>query len=439
MSSKGEKIMKKVLSLALVLALVFAFTACGGSSQAPAPADDAGDQGVVTLMTDNWSVKYDSSIIEAVEEGNNTYRFNYLGEAAGECYLKISDSIYKGKSPEEVLGELTADWDETQIRTEAPLIGADGKWSFIRIFNYDEGDLHVTKQYTAAEFGDNDVILFEFRTTMDDTEGSGMAQSDALAEVVDSIEYNIDWEQTEYSYVPGTYVRAETEEIEGQDEKFYRYIHLYDDHTGTLIMQDEVKVLWGSNSLMADGAEYQYTIEGDNLYLEWEGDWLEYHRALPAYKYGGSDALEKAVYDCVTGLGDDYVPGEVSIPCVNVIAVDDSDAENVKVWGDFWVFNYDLNGDTLECVSGGAHPGMITLKQSGSDYEVTDMAVVEDGSKYTSSAKEIFGEYFDKFSKISSDDKAREELRAQTIRDYVSANGLAVSKYKDYGWDPVEL
>ena len=32
-----------------------------------------------------------------------------------------------------------------------------------------------------------------------------------------------------------------------------------------------------------------------------------------------------------------------------------------------------------------------------------------------------------------------EDLRTETIRQYVKANGLDIEFYKDYGWDPVEI
>ena len=34
---------------------------------------------------------------------------------------------------------------------------------------------------------------------------------------------------------------------------------------------------------------------------------------------------------------------------------------------------------------------------------------------------------------------ANEETRTQYIRAYAEANGLNITAYQDYGWDPVEL
>ena len=67
------------------------------------------------------------------------------------------------------------------------------------------------------------------------------------------------------------------------------------------------------------------------------------------------------------------------------------------------------------------------------------MEVTEDGSGYTESAKRIFGDHYDEFAKVNSDEETREKTRAQIIANYVAANNLQITAYKDYGWDPVIL
>ena len=56
-----------------------------------------------------------------------------------------------------------------------------------------------------------------------------------------------------------------------------------------------------------------------------------------------------------------------------------------------------------------------------------------------SAAKEIFGEYYEDFVKLSSDDTGRNKERAKQISEYVKENGLSFTQYQDYGWDPVVL
>ena len=67
------------------------------------------------------------------------------------------------------------------------------------------------------------------------------------------------------------------------------------------------------------------------------------------------------------------------------------------------------------------------------------MDICEDGSSFEPSARKIFGDRYDAFSKIHSDGDRREELRKDQVAAYVKKNGLLVTKYQDYGWDPIVI
>ena len=139
-------------------------------------------------------------------------------------------------------------------------------------------------------------------------------------------------------------------------------------------------------------------------------------------------------------IGHNYAPGEFTIPSYSYTAVDDSNPEDIQVLGDFWVYNYNQTGDTLETVSGGNHPGKMHLKKDAEGhYTVTSFEQVEDGSGNLPSAQRIFGEHFDEFQQAQSNDEAREHARARSIAEYAQSNGLDVKYYKDFGWPAVEL
>ena len=138
-------------------------------------------------------------------------------------------------------------------------------------------------------------------------------------------------------------------------------------------------------------------------------------------------------------IGSNYAKGEVCVPCVIVVDTDESNPDDIQVWGDFWVFNYNIDGDTLKTVSGGNHPGLMHLCKGESGYEVTGFDAVGDGSEFTPTAKKIFGDKYDAFLKIQSDEKSREQTRADILADYVKKNGLPVKFYQDYGWPAVAL
>ena len=163
---------------------------------------------------------------------------------------------------------------------------------------------------------------------------------------------------------------------------------------------------------------------------------------LPAYEYPGPEAFYYDMYKFIIDeFSGDYEKAEVCIPCVQIVAEEMEDPDDNRVYGIFSIYNYNLNGDILECVSGGVYPGVIHVKQNmeNGDYVFTKAEIVEDGASYTESAKKIFGDHYDDFEKLSADDKAGEETRAQIIANYVAANDLKISAYQDYGWDPVTL
>ena len=72
-------------------------------------------------------------------------------------------------------------------------------------------------------------------------------------------------------------------------------------------------------------------------------------------------------------------------------------------------------------------------------YKVTSFEQVEDGSKNLSTAKKIFGDKYDAFIAINSDEHKREKLRADVLTSYVKKHNLKVSMYQDFGWPAKKL
>lgn len=133
-------------------------------------------------------------------------------------------------------------------------------------------------------------------------------------------------------------------------------------------------------------------------------------------------------------IGKQYAEGEYCVPFYEIIAIEETDNEDIKVWGDFWVYIYNQIGDTLLTVSGGNHPGLMHVCKNEKDYEVIEFEQVADGSDNIPSAKQIFGDKFDSYQTIQADDKTREQLRAEELVNFVKANNLSATFYQDYGW-----
>ena len=161
---------------------------------------------------------------------------------------------------------------------------------------------------------------------------------------------------------------------------------------------------------------------------------------LPVYTYPYEGSVEEGVSRyLIDSLGAFYSPGEVCIPLANVIKMDESDDTDVKVMGDFWVFNYNLAGDTLKMVSGGSHPGLLHLAKTAEGYAVTAFEQVADGSEFIPTAKKIFGDMYESFTKVNGDSERRNQNLVKVLAEYVQRNQLPVTCYQDYGWPAVML
>ena len=164
---------------------------------------------------------------------------------------------------------------------------------------------------------------------------------------------------------------------------------------------------------------------------------------IKSYGYDGQEEWQAAIYRyLVEEIGQkQFETGEgiYTVPVVQIIDLTEAENGGSNVWGCFEVYNYKIEGETLSCVSGGSFPGKMHVAKTANGSVVDDFAVVEDGANYDSSAKEIFGDRYESFVAESSDENARNAARKQILANYVKANGLKVTQYQDYGWDPVKL
>ena len=147
-------------------------------------------------------------------------------------------------------------------------------------------------------------------------------------------------------------------------------------------------------------------------------------------------AIERFLVD---SIGSHYEKANLCIPECHIIATDDSNPDSIKVWGDFWVMNYNVAGDTLKTASGGNHPGMFMLRKTDTGYQVTGMEQVADGSDNTPSAKRIFGDLYEEYTTWTANDNDRKQARNDAIARYASQNGLSVTCYQDFGWPAVPI
>ena len=160
----------------------------------------------------------------------------------------------------------------------------------------------------------------------------------------------------------------------------------------------------------------------------------------PEFHYTGEDPYLETIWVYFQeNYGQYYEKTDISVPSFLILDEDDSDPDDIKVWGVFSLFNYDVEGKTLLNLSGGDYPGLVHLKADGDSFEVTGIDLVEDGMDYSSSVNQIFGEKEGLAEKFWNSDEKQEEARADFLKMYIRDNNLDIDAYQDYGWDPVPL
>jgi len=202
-------------------------------------------------------------------------------------------------------------------------------------------------------------------------------------------------------------------------------------------------------------------VEEHKLYMEKvDGQWLmsdfDGHKQDCIENIANS-RMEQARRDAISEylvkeIGSQYSPGEVCVPVLMIVSTEDTplppsrgeespSSKECRVWGDFWVFNYNLVGDTLKTVSGGNHSGCMTLVRANNDSPLQVMAFeqTEDGAGNEASAKRIFGKHYDVYQNMHSNEEVREAVRKEQLKEYVRQHNLNVHYYQDYGWPAVKL
>ena len=205
----------------------------------------------------------------------------------------------------------------------------------------------------------------------------------------------------------------------------------------------------GDSALMreCENAE-ENDVEEHKLYMERvDGQWLMSdfdghkadcirHIAISRDEQARRDAIGDYL---VNEIGEHYLKGEICIPTIAVVASELADSDYVPVLCDCWVFWYTPSGDTLKCVSGGNHSGLMSLELKDGKYRVSSFEQTVDGAGWEPSARRIFDSYYDVYQNIHSNHDVQEAVRREQLRYYLKRRGLHYRYYQDYGWPAVEL
>lgn len=184
-------------------------------------------------------------------------------------------------------------------------------------------------------------------------------------------------------------------------------------------------------------------MEEHRLYMERvKGKWLmsdfDEHKA-DCIRYIANNRKEQALRDAISDylvreIGVQYLQGEFCIPTLMMVAEEDT-----MVYGDFWIFWYNLSGDTLKTVSGGNHAGCMTIAYHDTQPIVTAFEQTVDGAGNDASAKRIFGSHYDIYQNMHSNADVREAVRREQLGEYIRRHNIPARYYQDFGWPAVEL
>ncbi len=191
---------------------------------------------------------------------------------------------------------------------------------------------------------------------------------------------------------------------------------------------------------------YMERIDGQWLMADFDGHKADCIRHIAINR--DEQAMRDAICDyLVNEIGEHYLHDagkmpavqDICIPTLTIVASERADSNYAPVLCDCWVLWYTPSGDTLKCVSGGNHSGLMSLELTDGKYTVTSFEQTVDGAGWEPSARRIFGSYYDVFQNMHSNHDLQEAVRREQLRYYLKRHNLPYRYYQDYGWPAVEI
>ncbi|MCR5301552.1 MAG: hypothetical protein K6E49_03830 [Lachnospiraceae bacterium] len=163
-------------------------------------------------------------------------------------------------------------------------------------------------------------------------------------------------------------------------------------------------------------------------------------KSLPEYTYQGDEKYMDVICKYMVDYEKQFTDNgqvKVYIPFNIIVETDESDPDDILVYGSYNVDGFRLLNTTLFTESGSRSFGTFHLKTvADGKYEVTDaeLPLVEE------ECEELFAPIDGLYKKISETyDKEADKARADSIAQYVSANSLNITQWQDFGHKPVAV
>ena len=155
------------------------------------------------------------------------------------------------------------------------------------------------------------------------------------------------------------------------------------------------------------------------------------------FEYTGDDKYLKVITaDMIKIAKENYEIGKLAwIPVPYIVKVDDSNKEDIKVYGDFFTEGYEMSGTIFHFKAGGSYPGAYHLKDEDGEIKILSREIAEDGSNYMPTLIKICGNDEALANEVTGIRSEKGDVvRIEYVKMYGKANNLRISGIKDYGW-----
>lgn len=165
---------------------------------------------------------------------------------------------------------------------------------------------------------------------------------------------------------------------------------------------------------------------------------------LPAFTYKGDNPYIATVCTYLTDRSHiQEAEDGVTIPCPLIYRINDSDKNDVLVWGDFYSCSYTLRNTTMMVGMSYAAQGRMHLQAVDGEYVVTDLEIfgdILDGDHYFSDVIRLCAPNIGLILRcVFTGERQREAAKLDSLRDYAMSNGLNITQYQVHGSAPVAI
>lgn len=241
---------------------------------------------------EGWFVYYDADLFTFNERWDGV-DFIYKETENEDEWLKITYEEYE--DTEDILKDVAKEYDSEQIVRSEGYVGggkeawgitltvpAEGSGSFRRltVVEHNGGVLLFDRPVSQSSSQAQEAHATSEVAGTDDTETSEV--TGVYEGILDTFTFTDHDKQQEYEDVPGKYILND-KKLQKAANNYPGYVRLNDDHSGVLGGGEEKEIVWyGMDPVIKetgpDGAAYSYRIEDDTLYVDMNGEWVEFNK-----------------------------------------------------------------------------------------------------------------------------------------------------------------